>query len=99
MNWDVSLLLNKFKSIIKFCLVDLKFSRCKSRIPSKQCMICPKKFNCHKMDCMLFPCGCIIGCCTYAEKAILPSEGGKCPNCKDEVNALQKVFIQQEARY
>lgn len=91
----------KWKDKCPYCKselgLDLKFSRCKSRLPSKQCLVCPKYFECHKMDCMLFPCGCIIGCCLYAEKAIVPSEGGKCPNCNEEVSSLQKVFIQQDA--
>ncbi|KAL3069931.1 hypothetical protein niasHS_016156 [Heterodera schachtii] len=64
--------------------------------PGSRCVVCPARFGCHRMDCMVLPCRCVVGCKQYTQLAVQPGRD-PCPACNFEpVDQLVKVFVQQE---
>uniref|UniRef100_A0A914I3H5 RING-type domain-containing protein n=1 Tax=Globodera rostochiensis TaxID=31243 RepID=A0A914I3H5_GLORO len=72
------------------------FERHVYRLSSPRCLTCPARFDCRRMDCMLLPCCCVVGCKQYTELAV-QSGVDECPACGQQpVERIIKVFVQQE---
>lgn len=79
------------------CKTELYCESIKFTVPEAgaHCLACPPSMNCTKMDCMLQPCGCVVGCLEYVERSLAP-KADNCPNCGEEVETMMKVFAQTE---
>uniref|UniRef100_A0A183CEX4 RING-type domain-containing protein n=1 Tax=Globodera pallida TaxID=36090 RepID=A0A183CEX4_GLOPA len=72
------------------------FERHVYRLASPRCSTCPARFDCRRMDCMLLPCCCVVGCKQYTELAVQAGVD-ECPACGQQpVERILKVFVQQE---